>query len=278
MYFSSPQLDTRPYFATLHDNLIRLLEDLAGDEWQTPTVASKWRVKDVVAHLLDGDIRTLSVQRDLHFGEKPPESNDFGTVVQWLNELNASWVHAAKRMSPEVLIMLHKTTGPVVTEYYESLDPMAEAIFSVQWAGEEKSLNWMHLSREYSEKWHHQQQIADATGRRGVLTPELYRPLIMTFMLGIPHTLRDTSLKSGDTIILQTTGAVEEAWILQYQDSSWQFSSTAGRIRTEVRLPSNAAWKLFSKSLRPAHLNDNLVITGEKNIGEKIINMISVMA
>ena len=44
-------------------------------------------------------------------------------------------------------------------------DPDAPAVFSVAWAGEDKSAHWFDVAREYTEKWHHQQQIRDAVGR-----------------------------------------------------------------------------------------------------------------
>ncbi len=278
MYYSKPQFDVRPYFSELNDQLIQMLEDLDPEEWQAPTIAGRWRVKDVVAHLLDGDIRTLSIQRDRYFGESPPESNEYNQMVAWLNQLNADWVRASRRISPEVLILLHKTTGPLVSRYYESLDPLTEAIFPVQWAGEEKSLNWMHLAREFSEKWHHQQQIADATGRAGLLRPDYYKPLIMTFMLAIPHVLREEAINPGDTIGIHTNGDVSDSWFISFTGTSWQFITTPESVRAEITLPANIAWKLFSKSLRPEHLGGNIRIAGDINIADKVINMISVMA
>ncbi len=278
MYYSKPQFDVRPYFSELNDLLIQMLEDLDPEEWQAPTIAGRWRVKDVVAHLLDGDIRTLSIQQDRYFGESPPESNEYNQMVAWLNQLNADWVRASRRISPEVLILLLKTTGPLVSRYYESLDPLTEAIFPVQWAGEEKSLNWMHLAREFSEKWHHQQQIADATGRAGLLIPDYYKPLIMTFMLAIPHVLREETINPGETISIGTYGDVSGSWFISFTGTNWQFITNPETVRAEITLPANSAWKLFSKSLRPEHLGEKIRIAGDTKIADKVINMISVTA
>jgi hypothetical protein len=35
----------------------------------------------------------------------------------------------------------------------------------VAWAGEAESKNWFHVARDYSEKWHHQQQIREAVSQ-----------------------------------------------------------------------------------------------------------------
>jgi hypothetical protein len=63
-------------------------------------------------------------------------------------------------------------------------------VFSVAWAGEAESKNWFHVARDYSEKWHHQQQIREAVGQTAeLLTPALYRPLLDTLLRDLPHLL-----------------------------------------------------------------------------------------
>lgn len=195
-------IDVRPLFLPLDESLISLLKELKNEDWDKPTVAGTWRVKDVVAHLLDGNLRTLSMQRDHYFGEKPPQINGYKDLVGWLNQLNHDWVKAMNRLSPAVMILLHEASGPSTCDYYTSLELDDEAIFSVDWAGESKSLNWMHLAREYTEKWHHQQQIRDATGHDGIMTEEFYPAFIGTYLLGLPHAFRDVRGQEGDTIKL----------------------------------------------------------------------------
>ena len=52
----------------LNEKLITLLRSLTPEEWQLPTIARLWTVKDVAAHLLDGNIRSLSLLRDGWWG------------------------------------------------------------------------------------------------------------------------------------------------------------------------------------------------------------------
>lgn len=123
-------------FHKLDEKLLELLKSLTEEDWQTQTVAKLWKVKDVAAHLLDGNIRTLSIQRDRYFGDTPQGINSYSDLVNWLNQLNADWVKASKRISPSVLIMLHELTGKPTSDYYCSVDLDAPAIFPVSWAGE----------------------------------------------------------------------------------------------------------------------------------------------
>lgn len=53
-------------FEPLHTELIALLGGLSPEDWTRPTVAGSWRVRDVVAPLLDNDLCVLSSIRDGH--------------------------------------------------------------------------------------------------------------------------------------------------------------------------------------------------------------------
>ncbi len=155
----------------LDRKLMDLLHSLSPEEWEAPTIAKLWTVKDIAAHLLDGNIRILSALRDNYYGEKA-DIHSHQDLLDFLNRLNADWVNAMKRVSPATLFLLHEITGPVYCNYYKSLDPFDQSVFAVNWAGETKSRNWMHIAREYTEKFLHQQQIRDAVKRPGLMTKE----------------------------------------------------------------------------------------------------------
>ncbi len=143
-------IDVVDLLPVLDGKLIELLKSLSLDDWQKQTIAKLWTVKDVVAHLLDGNIRTLSILRDNYFGEQPP-GNSYPELVGFLNRLNADWVKAMKRTSPQMLIFLHEMTGPVFCDYFKTLNPTDGSLLAVDWAGETESKNWMEIAREYTE-------------------------------------------------------------------------------------------------------------------------------
>jgi uncharacterized protein (TIGR03083 family) len=158
-------IETLPLFPVLDQRLLELLRSLSPADWQRPTLAREWTVKDVAAHLLDGNLRTLSMLRDGYFGEAPPEDpHSYAGLVGYLNRLNADWVRAARRLSPTVLIELLAQSGAEYTAFLATLDPWAPAAWAVGWAGETESLNWFYIARDYTEKWHHQQQVHAAVG------------------------------------------------------------------------------------------------------------------
>lgn len=266
-------------FHPLDTALVDLLKSLTAEEWEAQTVAKKWKVKDVVAHLLDGNLRTLSMQRDSYYGEKPENINSYQNLVAWLNQLNADWVKASKRLSPKVLIMLHELTGKLVSDYYCSLDPQAKAIFSVAWAGEEESSNWFHIAREYTEKWLHQQQIRDAVNKPGILTTDYFVPFLETSLRGLPHTFKDVEAPDGTTLLITIPLTQEELWYLTKEHGQWVVSRTTQQQPTStLKIDANAAWKLFSKSWRPEDARPFTKTSGNVALAEKALSLISFMA
>ncbi len=271
-------IDVRHLFKSLDEKLISLLASLSNDDWEKPTVASLWRVKDVASHLLDGNIRALSIQRDRYFGEKPVGVNSYRELVDWLNQLNADWVKATSRISPEMLIYLHQITGPITSEYFASLDPWKEAIFPVDWAGERTSYNWMHVAREYSEKWHHQQQIRDAVKKEGIMTRKYFYPAMSTFCMGLPHTFKSVNALEGTVVQVHIPGEIGGDWYLFKSAGDWKLVNDPGvSVAAKVEIPAKIAWKLFTKSLRPKQIINQVSITGDKQLAEKVLDMVSVM-
>lgn len=62
------EIETLHLFPVLDKMLIDLLNSLREEEWDTQTVAKLWKVKDVAAHLLDTNLRTLSISRSISNG------------------------------------------------------------------------------------------------------------------------------------------------------------------------------------------------------------------
>ena len=188
----------------LDQKLVSLLKSLTPAEWEAQTIARLWKVKDVAAHLLDGNIRVLSICRDGFYGEKA-DIRSHEDLVRFLNGLNADWVKAMRRVSPQMLIALHEATGPLYCNYFSALDPFGKSVLAVDWAGEAESKNWMETAREYTEKWLHQQQIRDAVHKPGLMSRELFYPFIDIFMLALPHTFRSISAEEGTVVKITIT-------------------------------------------------------------------------
>ncbi|KXX66964.1 DinB family protein [Flammeovirga sp. SJP92] len=267
------------YLPRLDQKLIELLSSLSEEDWNKQTIAKKWKVKDVVAHLLDGNIRTLSGLKD-GYQPKAPQINSYQDLLGYLNQLNADWVKAMQRVSPAFLIELLKFTGEPFYHYYTSIDPHAKATYAVAWAGENESENWMHIAREYTEKFLHQQQIRDAVDKQGIMTEEFYIPFLDTCMFALPFTLRNTKTENGNILVMNVSGDVNGSWYVQFDGHQWNLSKEApqGVIICTITIDAQASWKLFSKSLRAYDLKDEIKIQGDQQIGVVALEMVSFMA
>ena len=258
-----------PLFAPIHDELMSLLRGLSDEEWLAPTAAGAWTVRDVAAHLLDTALRRLSMHRD---GYTPPVAPDAFAdgLAGFVNGINASGVAYARRLSPSMLIDMHERYGRELAEFLASLDPFAEAKWSVSWAGEETSPMWFDVAREMTERWHHQQQIRDAVGR-----PPLYQflaPVIDTFVRALPYTYRDVEAPAGTTIVLRIDDA---AWTLMREASRWQlYADAAEAPTTSITMTGDAAWRVFTKQKIDPHAQ----IEGDARYADAALGMIAIIA
>ncbi|HJV18282.1 MAG TPA: maleylpyruvate isomerase N-terminal domain-containing protein [Sediminibacterium sp.] len=270
---------TLPLFPLLDQHLLSLLQELNPEEWNQPTIAKQWTVKDIAAHLLDGNLRGLSVSRDGYLGVTPGAIHTYQELVAFLNSLNHQWTDAAKRLSPPLLIGLLEWSGKQYYEHLCTLKPFDEAVFGVAWAGQEQSENWFHIAREYTEKFIHQQQIRDALGKAPLFSEDLFLPFIRTFMYALPVVYRSSTAPEGTIIALQIgSGAQNEHRIIR-MNNEWILTaySDAPAIST-IQMSPDTAWKVFSKGITPATALEQVAIYGNADLGRTALNMIAVMA
>lgn len=261
----------------LDHQLIELLETLSPEDWKKQTIAPKWKVEDVILHLLDGNIRILSIQRDGYFGVPPQNINGYQDLLNYLNELNADWITAAKRMSPRLVLDLFKQTNNEVAQYLKTVDPFAPALFSVAWAGEQESANWFHWAREYTEKWHHQQQIRLAVGKEKELyAREFYYPHLDTSMRALPHHYKNFPGTKGELLSFEITGEAGGTWHLLHDGQQWLQVEDVPVAENLITIDGEIAWRLFTKGIRRE--DARIKAQGNKMAGEHLLSMLAVMA
>jgi uncharacterized protein (TIGR03083 family) len=236
-------------------------------------------VKDIVAHLLDTSLRRLSFGRDHYAPALEGRIESYSDLVAFLNRLNAEWVQACKRLSPEVLIELMDATAPKVHALFSALDPDATAMFGVAWAGQESSPVWFDIGREYTERWLHQQQIREAVGAPGLDDREWLNPVLDVFMRALPHAYRDVNAEPGQGIVVSVTGPAGGDWTLRRGAESWElFHGQAEQPVAQITLDQDTAWKLFSKGLSPEAARAKVKLEGNPRLSEPILHALAVMA
>lgn len=290
-------LDTAPLFRPLLGELLALLRALPAPAWDAPTVAGAWRVRDVVAHLLDGELRTLAAHRDGHSLSSDTPVRDYADVVALVQRLNAEGVAAGRHSSGRLLTDLLAVTGEWMSTFVGELDPDAPALFPVAWAGESASTNRFDTAREYTERWHHQMQIRLAAGERGqpatLLTERFAAPLFETAIRVLPHAYRTVSAADGTTVTACVDAATSNgassdatshdkswrrAWTLQRADGAWRlYSGTHANPTVQVTGDAAAWWQLFFNAVSPDEAASSFAVAGELDLVQPLWRARSVM-
>lgn len=263
-------------FPTLNASLIQLLENLSPAQWNIPTVCDKWTVKDIASHLLDTALRRVSAGRDNHFGTVP-QIDSYDDLVNFLNKLNADWVEAYKRVSPHILI---KQMADAQEDFYEhllSLDLTAPALFPVSWAGEDQSQAWFDIAREYTERWHHQQQIRLAVSGPSILERELYHPFLEVSMLALPYHFRAKTPSEGTVFTVNIVGDAGGSWSIIRIQNKWEFTNRESTADTEVFIDQNIAWLLLSKGVDIFEAQQYWQVIGDYELGFHALKMTAFM-
>jgi uncharacterized protein (TIGR03083 family) len=257
--------------------LIPLLHSLAPAEWDLPTIAPEWKVRDVSAHLLDTALRKLSLVRD-GCSVEAVDIRSPQDLIALVNRLNREGVTVYRRLSPAVLLNLLEAVCEEFASFHESLDPFGRAAFAVTWAGEMESANWFDTARELTERWHHQQQIRLATNRPGIMTAALYHPVLDCFLRGLPYLYRDVDAPAGTVILIEIAGECGGQWFLSKGPARWEFANRlAAEPASRVTIPQDLAWRLFTKGIDRESARWQVEIEGNRHLGERIFQLTSIV-
>jgi hypothetical protein len=270
-------IEVRYLFPQLYSELIELLQNLSPEKWNYPTSSSKWNVKDIVAHLIDTDLRRISFQRDHLI---PPTygmqiEND-KQLVEYINYLNNSWVDVSKRLSPGVLIDLLRYIKIEMPKLLNSLNMDDEALFGVSWAGEKKSKSWFDIAREYTEKWYHQQQIRESVGKPLLSDEKWMSPLINTLVRSLPYFYQKVCPDKTNSILLLVVKDISNGkWILK-KNNSWElFVGGTSDYSSKVVMNADTAWRLFSKNISKEDAKKRITIEGDIELGQVMLELIT---
>jgi uncharacterized protein (TIGR03083 family) len=282
-----PRTDTRGLFRPVAAELIPLLRSLSPEDWERPTIAGTWLVRDVAAHLLDVTLRRLSFHRD---GMTPPPPgrsiNSERDFVDFINGLNAKWVNACRRLSPHILTdLIEKSTTELAT-FFEALPFDAPALFGVSWAGEQTSEGWFDTGREFTELWHHQEQIRHAVGAPSLTDPRFLHAVLEIAVRGLPHAYRNVEGAEGDAIAIEAAGPAGGQWTLVYDSpglkprTSIEWKILAGAPpapATRVRMSDDHAWRLLFNALKGDAARAAVQIEGRAELAEPLLAARSVI-
>ena len=271
--------DTRFLFRPVSSELVTLLRGLPPAEWHRPTLAGRWVVRDVVAHLVDLTLRRLSFQRDRWAPPRPPQpvtsERDF---VAFINALNAQWVTVATRLSSRVLTDLFEKSSGDLADWFEALSFDAPALFGVSWAGEESSEGWFDVGREFTELWHHQEQIRLAVGAASLTDARYLRAVFEIAVRGLPYAYRHVEAETGRTVVIEVSGAAGGTWTLTREATHWTILSGEPPVATaRIRLSDDTFWKLLFNASATDEAEKAIHVDGQLELATPLIHARSVI-
>jgi len=270
-------IQTLALFAPTRQALKELLGALSPRDWELPTACASWCVKDVAAHLLAGDLGILSRRRDSYSIPGVPAPRDYNELVALINALNDAWVMAARRLSPRVLVDLLAWAGPQVEDYFGTWEPDAPG-YPVDWAGPGPAPNWLDLAREYTERWHHQQQIRDAVGRPGLKEARYLHPVLDAFVRALPHSFRDVAAPAGTTVLVRITREGGGDWFVVREATGWGlYLDVQTPPAAAVHVADDDAWRLFTKGLRGEEALRRVKVEGDPALCRRVLSTIAIL-
>lgn len=246
---AEPAWDYAALFALERDRLTELLGGLRAADWQRPSPCPGWDVLGLCNHLVGDDFGLLARHRDGHYGTPRPDGATDQEFVAWLDELQAEWVRAARRLSPRLAADLLRWAGPQIADTFRREDPRARTA-SVSWAAPGPVAAWLHQVRELSEYWIHRQQILQALGRPSDLRADLAGPVLDGLRWAYPYRLDQATAQVGDTVTIAVTGPVTRTWYLVAATSGWEFRDQPGqRAVASLTMSTEQAWRLLTNNL-----------------------------
>jgi uncharacterized protein (TIGR03083 family) len=263
-----PIIDTRHAFRPVSREIVDLLRRARTEDWERPTIAGAWRVRDVVAHLLDTALRRLSFHRDrlLPATVLRPGTTD-RALATFINDLNATWIRAADRLSTRVLTELYASASTELADFVETLELESAALFPVSWADEAHSVQWLDIGREFTEVWHHGSQIREAVGAGPFSDPRWLQAVLEIAMHALPHAYRDVPGRPGPSVTIRITGRASGTWTLQHHRGRWIVEDGhPPRPSATATMSDEVAWRLFFNALSPSDVQSLVRLDGETDL------------
>jgi len=262
---AEPPWDYASLFVIERDRLSELLSGLAGPDWELPSPCPGWSVLGLCCHLLGDDLGLLARHRDGYYGTPGPDRATEAEFTGWLDELQAEWVRAGRRLSPRLVKDLLRWCGPQIAGMFRGEDPWARTA-SVSWAGHGPVPAWLDQARELSEYWIHRQQILQALGRPSDLHADLAGPVLDGLRWAYPYRLAQAPVQPGDTVTIAITGSVTRTWQLVAGKPGWDYRSQPGpRVIASLTMTTEQAWRLLTNNL-PATAQQHLAASGNNTI------------
>jgi hypothetical protein len=153
---------------------------------------------------------------------------------------------------------------------------------------------WLHVAREYTERWLHARQVYDAVAAvRGnepapaSLERELMHPVLDTFARSLPRAYAGIDAPESTHVRLVVKGEAGCAWsLVRVGDPHAAPNAQTWALMEDVRGPADAtvtldqdtAWRMFTRGLAPEVVRSRASIDGDAGLGEVALSAVAILA
>jgi hypothetical protein len=140
------------------------------------------------------------------------------------------------------------------------------------------SEGWFDIGREFTELWHHQQQIRLAVDAPPLDDPRYLHAVIDIAVRGLPHAYRDVRAEAGDSVAVDVTGQSGGRWTLVSDGGRWSLrAGQPDNATTTVTIADNDGWKLLFNALPAAAASAAVHVEGRPDLAEPLLRARSVI-
>ena len=134
------------------------------------------------------------------------------------------------------------------------------------------------IGREFTELWHHQQQIRMAVGADAVADARYLGAVIDIAVRGLPHAFRDVSAETGHTVAIDINGPSGGQWTRHREEHRWSlWCGVPAAAMTSLRLNDDTAWKPLFNALSNEEAARAIQIDGRADLGRALLRARSVI-
>ena len=266
-------IDTPCDFAELvrveRARLLDTLRSLSAEDWQRATPCPGWDVLGLVNHLIGDDLSVVAWQRDQHHGTPAPAAADEATFIDWLDNLQMEWVHAARRISPRLAVELLDWLGDPVADTFAAQDPRC-CTARVSWASDSSVPIWLDQARELAERWIHRQQLLEAVGRPTDLNEDLTGPVLDALRWAYPYRLGAVDVLDS-RVDIKVAEPLHRIWRLTDRGGVWMFIDRADAPAGAVlSMTVEQAWRLLTNNY-DASVHGPLRTSGDQTLVDVLL-------
>jgi uncharacterized protein (TIGR03083 family) len=268
--FEVVPIDVVPVMSGERAELVQLLGHLSPEQWEQPTAAPGWSVKDIALHLLDDDFGILARNRD---GDTSGliDADNHEERVAGLAAKNQRWIDGANTLSARLLIDLLTWSGEQVFQYYSTI-PVSDT-GHVSWASDEPVPAWFDIAREFTERWVHQVQIREALEEVAEYATEHLPTVLRAFVWAFPHQYHAQAEPGTRVRIDLGSGGV---WTLTCDGGETWSLSEGGNAPVDAlaSFPDDCGWRVLTGG---EYRQDQLTLDGPADLCEPLLAIRSII-